>query len=306
MRRTAAASAAAGWAVLGAVWAAADEPAVPPEHAELARRLGDDAFDVRERAEAELIRLGEAALPAVRKAAASRDPEASLRARRILLAVRWSAVKARFARIAAQKPEDVDFETAVFDLARLESPDFDDRPYRRRLDEYAERVKRVRGDRTTADHTAFALMHVLGDNEKFSGDPIDGSAERYHRPENSFLPRVMDSKTGLPIALSAIHMLVAARLKIPVAGIGADGRYICMVRSATGRDSDVFIDPYAGKRFTRAEFRRAGISDDSLPEYDPRRTLERMIVNLRNSYQRAGDPAQLRRLEELEAAMAGR
>jgi len=64
--------------VLGSV-AAADEKA--PDVDQLIRQLGDEDFDVREAATAKLAEVGEAALPALKKAAAeSRDVEVKRRA----------------------------------------------------------------------------------------------------------------------------------------------------------------------------------------------------------------------------------
>lgn len=49
--------------------------------ADLIRKLEDDAFDVREQAQADLLKLGEAALPALRKALAESKDRAELRLR---------------------------------------------------------------------------------------------------------------------------------------------------------------------------------------------------------------------------------
>jgi hypothetical protein len=53
----------------------------------LVRRLADDSFAVRERAEADLKALGKVALPALREAASDDDPEVARRARRCLAAI---------------------------------------------------------------------------------------------------------------------------------------------------------------------------------------------------------------------------
>jgi hypothetical protein len=54
---------------------------------ELIRRLGDDEFAVREKAEADLKAAGAPALPLLREAARSADPEVATRARRCLAAL---------------------------------------------------------------------------------------------------------------------------------------------------------------------------------------------------------------------------
>jgi hypothetical protein len=79
-------------AVLAALWLAAAGGSVPARAAdaakqidvkELIRRLGDDHWKVREEATRRLAELGEAALPALRKAMDSDDLEVSLRAKMI-------------------------------------------------------------------------------------------------------------------------------------------------------------------------------------------------------------------------------
>src|SRR5262249_57165752 len=53
----------------------------------LIRQLGDDSFEVREKATQALIAIGEPAVPFLRQAAKSTDPEVVRRAERILQAI---------------------------------------------------------------------------------------------------------------------------------------------------------------------------------------------------------------------------
>ncbi len=65
---------------------AADQP---PTIAELVADLGHSAFRVREAAQRELWRRGEAAVPALERAANGDDPEAARRARELLDTFGW-------------------------------------------------------------------------------------------------------------------------------------------------------------------------------------------------------------------------
>jgi len=67
--------------------AVADPPRPSPE--ELARKLGDPSFAVREKATAALWASGKAAVPALRKAAADPSPEVARRARGVLNRFDW-------------------------------------------------------------------------------------------------------------------------------------------------------------------------------------------------------------------------
>src|SRR5689334_3303005 len=69
-------------AVLSALllWQGADDKKV----GDLIRDLGADEYSVRERAESDLRKMGDAAIPALREALEDKDPERALRAHRVL------------------------------------------------------------------------------------------------------------------------------------------------------------------------------------------------------------------------------
>jgi tetratricopeptide (TPR) repeat protein len=80
-----------GMAVISGLVAAAPGPPAPPaaeqaarDTATLIRELADESFKVREKASADLWRMGETALAALTEAAASTDPEQAFRARDLL------------------------------------------------------------------------------------------------------------------------------------------------------------------------------------------------------------------------------
>jgi len=47
-----------------------------------------------------------------------------------------------------------------------------------------------------------------------------GNEKNYYDPENSYLNRVLDRRTGNPINLCLLYILIGRRLRLPVAGIG--------------------------------------------------------------------------------------
>jgi regulator of sirC expression with transglutaminase-like and TPR domain len=54
---------------------------------------------------------------------------------------------------------------------------------------------------------------------------------------------VLERKLGIPITLSAVFLLVARRLDLPVHGVGLPQHFILKYR---GKDGDVFLDPFGG------------------------------------------------------------
>jgi regulator of sirC expression with transglutaminase-like and TPR domain len=80
------------------------------------------------------------------------------------------------------------------------------------------------------------INHIIFDEEKFSGN-----SGNYYDPDNSYLNRVLDRKTGIPITLSLIYIEVAGRLGLDVRGIGLPGHFIAALYHTSGK---IFIDPF--------------------------------------------------------------
>ena len=80
------------------------------------------------------------------------------------------------------------------------------------------------------------MNHILFDKEKFRGNH-----EQYYDPDNIFLNRVLDRKTGIPISLCLIYIEVAGRLGLDVRGIGLPGHFIAALYHPGGK---IYIDPY--------------------------------------------------------------
>jgi HEAT repeat protein len=84
MHRTLCLAAAALLAAAGVTWAQETSPVPVEKIKELIKRLGDDAFAVREKATEDLVALGKAALPLLREATSNPDLEIVCRARRCI------------------------------------------------------------------------------------------------------------------------------------------------------------------------------------------------------------------------------
>lgn len=65
------------------------------------------------------------------------------------------------------------------------------------------------------------LNHVFFEQHGFQGD-----TSQYHYPDNSFLNRVLERKTGNPISLSAIYLSVAQQLGLPVFGVNLPQHFV--------------------------------------------------------------------------------
>lgn len=118
-----------------------------------------------------------------------------------------------------------------------------------------------------------------------------GATEDYDDPRNSFLHEVLERRRGLPIALSTLALAVAARVGVPMAGIGLPGHFL--VADVSGSEP-VYIDPFAGW-VTRDAADCAEIVETTagipfrieyLEPVSDRAILARTLLNLRGAYMR--------------------
>lgn len=184
--------------------------------------------------------------------------------------------------------KDVDLEEAMLTLNRFGRPEDDASVITTTLDALALRC-----------HAEFIAMHPANDltqvmclhNVLFEEDGFHGAEDTYHDPNSSYLTSVIDRREGIPIALSAIYLLLAERIGLDMHGIGMPLHFIVYSPGL-----DVFIDPFHGGVFlTREECSgfvdRAGIpfNDAMLAPVRNIDLLERMIRNLIHAHQRIGD-----------------
>ena len=180
-------------------------------------------------------------------------------------------------------------------IAKAAYPDLDESLYMARLDRLASDVKRDLADNMDPAAIIARINHILFDEEKFCGN-----REKYYDPDNSFLNRVLDRRTGIPITLCLIYIEVAGRLGLDVRGIGLPGHFIVALYHEAGK---IFIDP-----FNRGEIRsvddcleivRTYTSETGAP--DPRwlqpigrkELLARMLRNLKLIYARQDNDVML-------------
>jgi regulator of sirC expression with transglutaminase-like and TPR domain len=141
-----------------------------------------------------------------------------------------------FSQLASLADDRIDLAHGALLIAKAAYPDLNESLYLERLDRMASRVKLDMTANTESEDIIAKLNYILFEQEKFRGN-----RENYYDPDNSFLNRVLDRKTGIPITLSLIYIEVAGRLGLDVRGIGLPGHFITALYHASG---EIFIDPF--------------------------------------------------------------
>src|SRR6185436_18270988 len=139
-----------------------------------------------------------------------------------------------------------------------------------------------------------------------------GNVENYTEPLNSFLDSVLERKTGIPISLSIVYLLVAQRVGLTLEPVGLPGHFVvgCFLD-----DTPFFVDTFDGGVFRSADEIFAALRANKvvpkvtdLAPTPVREVLCRSCRNLVNHYRAVGDNARAKLfagfVEEFETVYA--
>ena len=137
------------------------------------------------------------------------------------------------------------------------------------------------------------VNHILFEIHEIHGDTSD-----YHNPKNSYLNKVIETKTGNPVSISIIYKEICRQLGFNLTGIGIPRHYLLKYGK---NESLIFIDPYnKGVLLTKKEViqiankknklaqSNSKISEDNIQNFGSRKTILRVLNNLKYSYSSIG------------------
>ena len=177
-------------------------------------------------------------------------------------------------------------------------PDFDIHPYQKKLDEISRSLKKsIRYAKNDKD----IVLRING--TLFGEEGFRGNTDNYYDPDNSYLNRVMDRKTGIPISLSVVYLLVAQRLGLPMTGVGLPGHFV--IKYETDRFTG-YLDVFnQGRMLSREDcfhFLSQGgypAKQSFLESVSNHEIILRMIRNLNHIYRESGNQLMGERLTRL-------
>ena len=193
-----------------------------------------------------------------------------------------------FARMIARPEEDLDLGRAALLVAGEEYPEMDVAEHLRRLDGYADAVRRLAPDGLPPEELARLVGRYLFEEQRFQGNSTD-----YYNPDNSYFNRVLDTHTGIPITLSLLFLEVARRVGLRCRGVGMPGHFLVGLEG-----SEFYFDPFnGGVALTADDCRRLAEGlfgsrmtwrDDYLTPCTKYEFLFRLLNNLKVVYERTG------------------
>ena len=216
-----------------------------PSHVSLERvraivsLLGDDDQKIVQVAWEELEKLGRLALPVLREASRESDDErARVQARRFLL--EWSRREVFRDWVQFCRSGTLDLEAGSLLICRTEEPHCDVESCVHVLDEYASTLRHRLAQTQTIDEAVKKISQFLFHEQGFRGN-----AAHYYEADNSYLNRVIARKTGIPISLAAVLLLVCRRLSFDVQGVSFPQHFLVKFR---GDGGERFVDVFHGGR----------------------------------------------------------
>jgi regulator of sirC expression with transglutaminase-like and TPR domain len=245
--------------------------------------LTDDDPGIYRKIRQKIITYGPAASAWLRPHSFSRDPILRRRAQEIILSFDRQAADNEFLGFCLKNGENFDLEEGAWTLTRTQYPDINVEGYRALLDSFAADIR----ENVPSDANPEDLLGVVN-RYLFEELGFAGNEEQYYNPENSYLNRVLDRRSGNPISLCLVYLLIASRLRLPVTGIGLPGHFVCRFQSSS---AEIYVDAFnGGKLLTKADCIQYllqgnySVREDYLTPVSPRRLLLRVCGNLHQIY----------------------
>src|SRR5262249_42463266 len=147
------------------------------------------------------------------------------------------AQDAEFKKLLGRQDDAVDLTVAALELARDAYRGIEFAPV---LDWIASRGQELRGPVARAGSDEALLGELSACLAGKYG--ISGTSEIYEEADGSFLNRVIERKTGIPISLSVLYMAVAEQAGIALRGVAAPAHFLTCYETF---DKPLFLDAFA-------------------------------------------------------------
>jgi regulator of sirC expression with transglutaminase-like and TPR domain len=254
----------------------------------LIKLLDDESEEIVSTVKGKLLENGIGSIPSLEEAIETGSPVLRERIRSIIQELATAQVRIQLEELRHVDAADLDLEAGALVVARYGYPSEDLKWCSKVLDEFAQELD-SRLD--THDDPLDIVSNVSSFLSSERG--FKGNIEDYYNPENSYINRVLERRTGLPISLCTIYLLVAKRLNIPLFGVGMPGHFL--LKYEVG-EKEIFLDPFRGaKLLSRTDCRDFieatgyGFREEYFSTVTNQQILERMIRNLMLAYRQKGE-----------------
>ena len=230
--------------------------------------------------------LGEPARALLRQVARGANRVAATHAQWYLGELRWTDPTSEFTHFI--RSLNYELESGAILIARVADPKTNAASVCATLDAIASRCRELMVEPLSPWQKCNVINRVL-----FHELGFRGNVGHYNDPLNSLIHRVLERRTGLPLTLSIVYLLVADRCGVTLEPVALPGHFV--VGCFTEEDP-VYIDPFRGGAVSSRDDLMAWLVGNDLPRDDAslapttiRETLARCCRNLAAHYVSAGD-----------------
>ena len=270
----------------------------------LVKLLSDEDPAVYHLVREKILSYGQSAIAWMQPHVLSSDPVLRRRVQEVIDHLARRSADNRFlAFCLSQHGEELDVDQGSWLLAQTRYPDINVAAYQALFDSYAGDLRERIDFGARPDQILATINQYL-----YSELGFHGNEQNYYEPENSYLNRVIDRRTGNPISLCMVYLFLCRRLHLPVAGIGMPGHFLCRFQCST---DELYIDAFnRGKLLSRTDCVKYlvqtnyGFQDGLLTPATPRRILLRMCSTLHQIYQHLKLAEETARLQRYIVALA--
>jgi regulator of sirC expression with transglutaminase-like and TPR domain len=248
----------------------------------------------------------EAILPLRAFAKRADNTLARTRAERIAAEFSSTSLTSEFEELAKQfaTGSSAAFERGLLLIARYGNPSLDAEAVRSELDQLAEQLRSRLRDVSSALELLDTINRFFFDEFQFRGNQVS-----FLDPDNSYLDRVLDRRTGIPISLAAVYLLITRnRLGLPFSGVSAPGHFLVRY---DGLSEPLFIDAFNSGVILRERDIKHYLENSGLPYHrqfldpaPPRAILLRMLRNLVMVFSDRGNKSARAAMERFMRALA--
>lgn len=265
--------------------------------------LADEDQTIYQTVRTKLLSYGDEVTEWLRPHLLSSDPLLRRRSQEIVDFFARQDADTAFLAFCLKQGEEFNVEDGVWALARTRYPNVNPAAHAALLDTFASELRSRLAPSSDPEHIVATINEFLFDELGFTGNE-----ENYYEPENSYLNRVIDRRTGNPISLCLVYMLLGRRLKLPISGIGLPGHFICRFQSSK---EEIYIDAFnRGKLLSKGDCIKYlqntnhGLNEGHLTPVTARRILLRICANLHQIYTQLNQPEEVGRFQRYLVALA--
>jgi len=105
-----------------------------------------------------------------------------------------------------------------------------------------------------------------------------GNVNDYYDPDNSYLPRVLERRIGIPITLAILFMEIGQQVGLPLRGVSFPGHFLVKLKVRAG---DLYLDPVTGESLSKEQLeeRLSEFFDSVRGEKGDPRSIERSAMD---------------------------